>query len=75
MRTLISLYALRYGCSDLLTEVAEGLASASEESSDYTKEGNRIFCEAATLVFGVRNGIERLEKGLSEPDSTSGVRA
>jgi hypothetical protein len=61
MKLVVSLWVLRYGLQDLLTEITEGLVHAADQKSGYTEDGKRQLINVATRLAGIRNDLRRQE--------------
>lgn len=68
MKDVVRLYALRYGVSDTLHEIATGLHEALDDFSarDYQAEVKKQYRDAATAIFDLRNKFRNLEAKLTE---------
>lgn len=73
MKTIISLWALRYGAADTLREVMLGLSEASLAHSSWTEAGKRLMSEAAVEAAVALRAIERKEYELNHAPKGTNV--
>jgi len=61
MRELVTLYVLRYGLTETLTQIAGGLAAAAVDPCvdihGWTDDGKKGFREASTEIYRIKNDL------------------
>ena len=70
MRDIVSLYVLRYGLTQLLTEVGVGLSQSTEEyGCQLTEEGKHRVIDTAVEILEIRNRQAKEDRAKENLDS------